>query len=152
MYSSILNNKVYSIFTTNSSYMYTFYIVFSYHLSFFPDDNRINQNPHLAILNVILLREHNRIAANLSELNPHWEDDKIFNIARTILIGMFQHISFYELMPVYVNESILYENKILYDTDGFVDDYDPEVDASTFTEFAQAAFRYGHSMVAGPLR
>lgn len=115
------------------------------------DDNRINQNPHLAILNVILLREHNRIADTLSEINPHWEDEKIFDAARTILIGMFQHIAFHELMPVYINETILYENKILYDINGFVDEYDPEVDASTFTEFAQAAFRSGHSMVAGSL-
>lgn len=127
--------------------MYPFYIV-----SLFSDDNRINQNPHLAILNVILLREHNRIAATLSEINPHWEDERIFDTARTILIGMFQHISFYELIPVYINKTILYENRILFETDGFVDDYDPQIDASTFTEFAQAAFRYAHSMVAGSLK
>lgn len=106
----------------------------------------------MAILNVILLREHNRIAYTLSEINSHWDDEKIFDVARTILIGMFQHISFEELLPVYINKTILYKNEILYDTDGYVDDYDPEVDASTFTEFAQAAFRFGHSMVAGPLR
>lgn len=112
----------------------------------------MNQNPHLAIQNLVLLREHNRIALELSTQNAHWNDEKTFQTARNILIGMFQHISFTELIPAYINETILYENEILFNTTGFIEEYDSEVDASPFNEFSQAAFRHGHSMIAGKLK
>lgn len=112
----------------------------------------MNQNPHLAIQNVILLREHNRVALKLSQLNPHWNDETIFQTARNILIGMFQHISMTELIPAYINATVLYKHGILFNTTEFAEDYDSEVNASPFNEFSQAAFRHGHSMVAGKLK
>lgn len=102
-------------------------------------------------LNVIALREHNRVARALAEINLQWNDETIFQTARAIVIGEFQHISFNEMLPLYVRESLLYLNKILFKTDGYVDDYGEKVNPNTFAPFAHGSFRQGHSFVAGEL-
>lgn len=65
-------------------------------------DVRTNQNPGLAILQIILLREHNRIADVLQQQNPHWDDELTFQESRKINIAQFQHISYYEWLPIFL--------------------------------------------------
>lgn len=102
-------------------------------------------------MNVVMLREHNRIARALSIMNPHWDDESIFQTARTIMIGVFQHICFKELISAYLGEEILYKNGILHRTDDFIDEYDEQWDPAPFHEFAHASFRQPHSMVNAPI-
>lgn len=70
-------------------------------------DVRTNQNPGLATLQIILLREHNRIADVLQHLNPHWEDELVFQEARRINIAQYQHISYYEWLPIFLGKNCL---------------------------------------------
>lgn len=67
-------------------------------------DKRTNQSPHLAILQIILMREHNRLADELHRINPQWNDERIFQEARHINIGQIQHINYYEWMPITLGE------------------------------------------------
>lgn len=69
-------------------------------------DVRTNQNPGLAILQIVLLREHNRIADVLQHLNPHWDDELTFQEARRINIAQYQHISYYEWLPIFLGKLI----------------------------------------------
>ncbi|KAJ8676078.1 hypothetical protein QAD02_011864 [Eretmocerus hayati] len=114
-------------------------------------DVRVNQNPQLTILHVLQHREHNRLAGELARLNPHWSDDTIFEEARRINIAIHQQISYYEWLPIFIGEENSYQRKILFKTQGWVNDYDPNVDPSIINEFSNSAFRYFHSAIAGKL-
>lgn len=72
----------------------------------FTGDNRVNQNPQLTVLQVLLLREHNRIATNLAKINPHWSDETIYQEARRIAIAEYQQISYYEWLPPMIGKKI----------------------------------------------
>lgn len=114
-------------------------------------DTRVNQNPQLTLLQVVLLREHNRLADALAALNPHWDDETIFQEARRINIAEHQFISYYEWLPIFIGLENSLRNKILYNTKGFVNDYQPQVNPTVLNEHATAAFRYFHSLIAGYL-
>lgn len=116
-------------------------------------DTRVNQNPGLTILQTILLREHNRIADTLSRLNHHWDDNKLFQEARKINIGQYQHISYYEWLPIFLGWENMLKNRLIYKVPkaSYVNDYNPTVDPSVLNSHATAAFRYFHSQIEGRL-
>lgn len=72
--------------------------------SLFLGDARMNQNPQLTILHIIMLREHNRVADYLQAINPHWNDETVFQEARRIVIAQHQHISYYEWLPIFLGK------------------------------------------------
>ena len=43
---------------------------------FHAGDNRVNEQPGLATMHTLWLREHNRVALQLGTINPHWSDDR----------------------------------------------------------------------------
>nr|AIN39490.1 POX-F [Spodoptera exigua] len=116
-------------------------------------DIRVNQNPQLTTLQVILMREHNRIADTLAQLNPHWNDETLFQEARRIHIAEIQHINYYEYLPILLGFENMVKNKLIYPgAHGYVNDYNPGVDPSILNEHATAAFRHFHSLIRGHLK
>ncbi|XP_022901583.2 peroxidase-like isoform X1 [Onthophagus taurus] len=114
-------------------------------------DVRVNQNPQLTILQIILFREHNRLADSLSKINPHWDDETLYQEARKINIAQHQFISYYEWLPIFIGVGNSLKNRIIWDTKDFVNDYDENVDPTVINEHATAAFRFFHSLIAGHL-
>ena len=55
-------------------------------------ESRTSENLGLAGIQTLFLREHNRLALALANLNPSWNDNTLFFEARKILIGIYQHI------------------------------------------------------------
>ncbi|XP_059053694.1 peroxidase-like [Achroia grisella] len=72
-------------------------------------DVRINQTPTLALLQTLLLREHNRVADILASLNPLWSDEKLYQETRKIVIAEIQHITYQEWLPLNFGENY-YQN------------------------------------------
>lgn len=115
----------------------------------FIGDRRANQNPQLTVLQIIFLREHNRIATVLSHINPHWDDSTLYEEARRILIAEFQHINYHEWLPILLGTDNMIKYGLLYKTNGYTNDYKENVDPSVINAHAHAAFRYFHSSIQG---
>lgn len=104
--------------------------------AFYIGDARFIQSPQLMVMHAVQLREHNRVADILQQLNPHWDDERTFQEARRITIAQLQHITFHEFLPAYLDPSVLKR----FDEARF----SPELDAVTFNEFGSSVNRIFH--------
>ncbi|XP_075556602.1 chorion peroxidase-like [Dermacentor variabilis] len=118
---------------------------FSY-IEFELGDLRAGQHIGLLSMQILWLRQHNRIARNLSKINPHWDDETIFQTARRICEGIYQHIVFKEWLPLMLGTSKMSEFQLNPKENNYTD-YNDSVDPGITNEFMAAAFRFGHSQV-----
>jgi prostaglandin-endoperoxide synthase 2 len=73
--------------------------------------DRANSNLGPMMLNVLFLREHNRIAMALAEDHPRWDDERIFQTTRNILIVMLIRI----VLEEYINHITPYHFRFILD-------------------------------------
>lgn len=81
--------------------------------------DRANANVQVAMINLLFLREHNRLAALLEQKNPTWDDERTFETARNIVIVQFIKIVVEEYIN-HINTSVfklLAEPDVAWDAD-----------------------------------
>jgi len=112
-------------------------------------DSRSNEQPGLTVYHTVWVREHNRLAAELRYLNPHWDDEKLYQQARRILVAEMQHITYNEWLPVVLGVDFMAELDIVPLIYGYSNKYDNTVNPTIINAFATAAFRFGHTLIQG---
>ena len=102
-------------------------------------DVRANENPNLLSMHTMFVREHNYWAERIAEENPDWDDDQIYEAARSIVEFELQQITYNEWLPHLLG--------------GATDDVDVDADAvgEVSVEFSTAAFRFGHTLVSSQI-
>ena len=138
-------------------------------------DFRTSEQPSLVSMHTLFLREHNRIAKSLKQLNPGWGDERLYQESRKILIAEWQHVIYNEWIPVLIGNIIKHVRflKMCYRffllfmvpgshctqlygltplTQGFSKSYKENIDPRVTNEFAAAAFRIGHTLIPDILK
>ncbi|XP_064475298.1 dual oxidase 2-like [Ornithodoros turicata] len=110
---------------------------------------RGNENTFLLAMGTLWFRFHNRVAekmclmfgtkaagsTNATSLKL-WNEERIFNEARKLVIAIHQHIIVNDWLPEWLGESLpKYEG------------WDSSIDPGIATEFQSAAMRFGHTLV-----
>ncbi|KAK3909643.1 Peroxidasin [Frankliniella fusca] len=67
-------------------------------------DPRVGTTALLSAMYTVFLREHNRLATELQMINPHWNDETLFQETRRIVIAEFQSITYGEWLPWLIGE------------------------------------------------
>ena len=108
---------------------------------FLAGEFRVNEQIVLTIMHTIWFREHNRIARQLSTINPHWNDERLYQEARRIVGALIQKITYLDYLPKIFGKAVY--NIVLGPYRG----YDPRIDPGVPNAFATAAYRYGHTLI-----
>lgn len=104
---------------------------------FVAGDARVNENPELAAVTILFMREHNAWVAELKDQHPGWSGDQLYEMARALTTAEYQHIVYTEYLPVLIGP-------VLPPYRG----YHPHVNAQAMQEFTTVAFRVGHTQVS----
>jgi peroxidase len=105
---------------------------------FVAGDIRANEQPTLACLHTLFVREHNWQAARLAREHPGLDDEQLYQHARRIVVGEIEAITYREFLPALLGPDALDDD----------DAYDPDVDPGVATVFATAAYRLGHTLLS----
>lgn len=93
-------------------------------------------------MHTLWYREHNRIVKALARLNPHWDDEKLFQETRRIVVAEMQKITYSEWLSAVLGKSV--QEKVLS-----ASTYSKRADASISNAFATAVMRSIKSLSDG---
>ncbi|CAN8001097.1 unnamed protein product, partial [Ixodes hexagonus] len=117
-------------------------------ICFASGDGRVNQSPGLTVIQTLFMRDHNRIATMLRSENPHWDDERLFQVTKRIVESRLQHVVYSEWLLKFAGRDAVERHNLVPLQSGFTT-YNSTVDATMIDEFPSAVFRMGHTLVSG---
>ena len=110
-------------------------------------DVRVNEHPSIAALHTLWLRQHNRVARELTDINPHWNDEQTYQETRRIVGAQIQHITYSEFLPVILGKEAMDHYNLVPQPMGFFNGYDINTNPGTANSVSTAAFRFITSLL-----
>jgi len=104
-------------------------------------DIRCNEVVGLTSLQVLFLREHNRVAGLIHNEQPQLNDEEVFQLARAVIAGESAHITYDTYLPILLGPNAIPAYS------GYKSDVDPRTE-NMFT----ILFRVGHTMLSSNLQ
>lgn len=98
-------------------------------------------------MHIVFLREHNDIVDGLRSMNPSWDDERLYQVAKKILTGIYQHIIYTEFLPIIIGQQGMDIFGLRSTPVGHSNSYNPTANPATRNAFGAAAYRFGHSLV-----
>ncbi len=106
----------------------------------FTGNPRSNVDPPIAALQLVFLREHNRLCGDLTKSHPDWSDQQLYDRARARVIATLRKITLYEYLPLLIGPALPpYAG------------YDLTLNPAAESFFVGAAFRFGHSTISSTM-
>lgn len=105
---------------------------------FVAGDIRANEQPTLAVMHTLFVREHNWQAERIASENPQFSDEQIYQAARRIVIAELQHITYDEFLKALLGAGALKQDH----------GYDATVNSGIAQNFSTAAYRLGHTLLS----
>ncbi len=109
---------------------------------FLAGDVRANENVALTAMQTLWVREHNRLADEISQTDSSLSDEEIYQQARAIVRAELQAITFNEYLPALLGYGAIPEYQ----------GYDSSVNPGIANMFSTAAYRFGHSLLPETLQ
>ena len=104
---------------------------------FITGDPRVMENPELTAVTTLFMREHNFWVKTLKSQHPDWTGDQLYNMAKALTTAEYQNIVYTDYLPALIGNVL-----------GPYRGYNPDMNAQATQEFAESAFRVGHSQVS----
>ncbi|KAK7078572.1 hypothetical protein SK128_000963 [Halocaridina rubra] len=92
-------------------------------------------------IKLLLIKEHNRLADALTELNPHFDDSLLYNEARRMVIAEYDHITYGEYLPILMGENLHKKHALNPGAEGPGAGYIKEVNPGVLANFATISYR-----------
>lgn len=88
-------------------------------------------------MHTLLAREHNRLAKALAIVNPHWDDEVLFQEARRIVIAEIQHITYNEFLPILLGKDVMEKFGLLLEKEvSWTDDTEIKIETKCMNIYA----------------
>jgi len=108
---------------------------------FLAGDIRANEQVALSAMHTLFVREHNRLAAEISASTPGLSDEEIYQRARRFVGGLMQGITYNEFLPALLGPNALVPYQ----------GYRATVSPAITNCFSTAVYRFGHSALSETL-
>ncbi|CAH0399112.1 unnamed protein product [Chilo suppressalis] len=100
---------------------------------------------------IFYVKQHNRIAEVLRDLNPCWKDDKLFKVSRQINIASAANVFLYELLPLLLGYKNMVDAELISEHVDYVTAYDDDAVPLIFAEY-EIARRYFRTFLDGRIK
>lgn len=109
-------------------------------------DDRGNMHLWLSALQITFFRYHNKIATSLGQVNPEWDDERIFQETRRLLIAVYQHIIYTEHLPSILGPQVMQSFRLSPLKTGYFHGYMPKLDGSASITTSVNSYRL-HNLI-----